>query len=511
MATIDIASANAALALLFANGRGEAGLEVGADPGLAVSEYIRIPARMLKRVAFRAATAASRPTGKPVDFDPNTGIDGIQGEDGWTVVAAPAVVGSATSVFAQLPRIQVQDGKFEYQGEVFEGVYTDAPSIDDIRAFVQVNEGHIRAQDFSPEQQRWIHSARFWAVVAGFVATSKSSEWMVVPNPATVSTANDDVVMFIYNDWGNAWTAAAARTTSWRKTNHATGGQIAAGYPLRVLQKGGFWPTTQDPATRNAQSRTATDMFYVGNHATSVHAVLALMIPDDPHHWADIGASFGFIASWDRLESTRLRMAPRTQVAGAALPVDAMVVLQMAVKEGIAPLIGAIDQLPALVAMHSRVVAEGMAIAVYAKWFFDGHRDAPVLDPFSQKDAASMELIAELAVIAREYYPQSTIAASAALRNAAAQMADEQARNVWATLGSEKRRMRADKVLAVVRRMKGASASAAVDQMLSDDDTEVHTGVGAYNARNAAIARAIGLSRSFEINADAFIASRDAA
>lgn len=35
----------------------------------------------------------------------------------------------------------------------------------------------------------------------------------------------------------NTWTACAASATSWRKSNHATGGDIAQGFPRRWLQK----------------------------------------------------------------------------------------------------------------------------------------------------------------------------------------------------------------------------------------------------------------------------------
>lgn len=442
--TMSNATLDRALASIFANGRGEAGLEVGTDPGLPRDEHIRVPKCLEKAWVAR-------------------GKDGEAPKAGQTIAALAAQPGWISS-----GNIVIYDGKLYSPGSapltdrVLDSFECERPTYNDILAFVAVNTGHVRSASFSAQQVQWIHATRFWAVVSGFVRTSKSDEWELVDTPTGDLSEHKVVADFIVAQSANSWTASAARATSWRKSNHATGGDIAAGFPRRWMQKNEYWPTNQDKKVAEREQRNATSAFYVATHASSVHAVLALMAPSDKCHWAEVAPCFGLISSWDIRESTAIRMIPKTQVAGAAMVTDAVVCFCMTIKEGIAPLLDSFDQYPELMKQYKLVEEHGVQIASYAQWFLGGHPEALPKVAFNQRDPSCSELIAELGMVAEEYYKGTTIGASPALQNAAKNMGTPTAREKWTQLTRAKKQMTSQAVVRAYGRIKGASASSRI-------------------------------------------------
>ncbi|CAF1001453.1 unnamed protein product, partial [Didymodactylos carnosus] len=142
--------------------------------------------------------------------------------------------------------------------------------------------------------------------------TSKSKEYIIVDDPIAFHPSSDAFFEFAKRYHSNAWTAAAAKTTSWRRSNHATGAEIATEFPKRWLMKEGYWDSDQGKATRIQKQKNATSAFYIATHAVSVHSVLALMVPATKVHWAYIDPSFGCITSWDVRASTTVRMVPNS-------------------------------------------------------------------------------------------------------------------------------------------------------------------------------------------------------
>lgn len=120
--------------------------------------------------------------------------------------------------------------------------------------------------------------------------------------------------------------------------------------PVGGYKKNEHWRNIADKTQARTEHQRETTAFYVATHAVSVHAALALMLPDNTHHWAVIDPCFGLCTHWDIIESTRMRMSPATQVAGTAMVVDAVVCLKMLVQEGIAPLLESGGGVVALVA-----------------------------------------------------------------------------------------------------------------------------------------------------------------
>jgi len=514
---------NSLLKAIFSNGRGEAGLEVGTDPGLAETEYIQIPLSALKRVAVRLAHKTDRffdrdGTAHPAtdftadedyEYDPTLGFDQFNGKANWQVIEPPQGMAAsmARQAYAALPKMTMRSGIMRVGSRIVSEVRTEDHTFDAICAIIEVNLTAIKAGEFDIDQQNFILSTRVWAIISGLVTTSKSFEWTLVADPATISDRAREAARFTAEHSAQAWTAAAARTTSWRKTNHCTGGPIAGGFPQRFLAKEGMWPSPPDRQAAATAHRLATDMFYIATHAVSVHACLALMVPGDAHHWAELTPAFGIISEWDIHASTRIRMTPRTQVAGTALVVDAVTVLTMLVKEGLAPLVTNLDQLNPLLQAYENVQSDGMGLGVYARWYFEGGPVSWTQSPFSQKDPAFADLIGELAVVGTQYYAASTIAGSASLKNAAGQLADESSRAMWTALGAERRRMVPAKVMRVVRKLKGASAAAAVDKMLDADPGIAEEGVDEYNDLLANLSARLNVSAPRTINAAEFIAA----
>lgn len=510
MTTFDTAAVNAAFERIFTNGVGEAGLEVGLDPGLPTDQYIQIPESMVKRWAARYS-AASWETLKAaaLKLTPPVTLPATMAEWGGDYAAQAGRAGWVTS-----GQLLVQGGSLWHRhvatGKAVKcDVFHIEPfTADDVRNFVTVNIGHIRDADFSRATQCWIHACRFWSVTAGLVASTKSAEHVTVANPTAIAQGIDDICIFIAGFSANAWTAAAARAASWRKTNHATGGGTVQGFPRRWLNKMGYIEAHADRAAMSAHMRNVTNAFYVATHACSVHSVLALMAPDDKDHWAEVKPEFGLVPKWDIGTSAKIRMIPKTQIAGAAIVVDSIVVLKMAIKEGVAPLIGSLSQVDALVEAYEEVETNGIRCAVYAKWFLEGNWDGFKPVDFNQKDAAFADLAGELAVVGTKYYAGSTIAGSMALQNAASQLGSPDAHASWAALAAQRRQLSSAQVIAAVAAIKGASAAGAVAQILTSDEATIRQGVDAYNKVLEDLADKLDGVEAPTINADKVVAAR---
>jgi len=481
------------LAQVFANGRGEVGLEVGADPGLAHTEYIQVPRSLVKKWVARGE--------KGRDPTPKDTIETLQAAAGWV---------STGNIMVHGGQLYSADNDGARGGPITD-FRCERPTHDDIRRFVAVNITHIRDNDFDEGTVKWIHAVRFWALVSGFVCTLKSNEFVEVDDPPQIPDIVNPIAAFIASYAPNAWTASAARATSWRKSNHATGGEIATGFPRRWLQKESYWKTSRNRDEAGRMQRTVTSAFYIATHASAVHAVLALMAASVPEHWAVINPKYGFVDKWDVRESTRIRIAPNTQVAGVAMVTDSMVCFKMLTKEGLSPLLDSFDSYPALVAAHQVVEANGIKVASYAGWFLAGHPDGAERIVFNQKDAAYAELVGELGAAATKYYSQTTIGESPSLDNASRQMCSDMARTKWVQLGRAKRQMTATNILQAYGRIRGASASSRIMEINSKDEVARATAVTAYNTLLQAAAAATGVADCPVVTAENVAANAEAA
>jgi hypothetical protein len=492
---------------IFSNGRGEAGLEVGSDPGLPLDQHIRIPRCMVKAWAGKLDDAeigrymADDTTAPPEDGDKALTATQHLALHGWVTSTAVTVHEGDVNI--------IHNNEFYTMAELV----IDPPTYDDCVAFYTVNQDHVRAAEFTPETVKWIHACRFWAVVSGFVVSSKSDEYVIVDDPAanTAPADADEVVGYIANFRENAWTASAARAASWRKTNHCTGGDIVQGFPRRWLQKMGFFPTPPDRTAAAAAQREVTSAFYIATHASSVHAVLALMAPGDTNHWAVINPAQGLIHTWDIKDSARIRMTPNTQVAGSAMVTDAIVCLKMLVREGLAPLLTNVDQAAVLYNAYQEIEAHGVRTAVYAGWFLDGHPAAVSKLLFDQKAPGHAALLGELAIVATVYYRGTTIAGSASLANAATQLGEDSARTTWAALARQKQSLSAQQVVKAYARIRGATAQETVIEILSNDQTVVDAAVVKYNDLSARLSTQLGLGSAVLIDSATIMANAGAA
>lgn len=467
---------------LFSNGKGEAGLEVGVDPGLAHVNYIQIPKGMLKGWAAKTTT-----DGAEGDKSEGSAKGKEKATSGMTTEKAKTTPGWVTT-----GKIIVHDGKlWVKQGESTVEVHRfiiDTPTYEDIRLFYAANIGHINDADFDDEQKKWIHATRFWATVSGFVMTSKSKEFTIVDDPKAFPADTEVFAEFIADYKEHAWTACAARAASWRKTNHATGGDLVQGFPRRWLNKMGYIKSESDPNARRALLRRITSAYYMATHAASVHGVLALLAHQDTNHWAEVDPSAGLIPKWEIRESARIRMVPNTQVAGTAMVTDAYVCLQMLVREGLAPLLQNIDQAEQLIRAYNDVETHGVKVGTYASWFLDGHPTGVKKEEFNQKDITHAALVGELAIVATKYYEGTTIAGSASLQNAALNLGEDSARTTWTLLQKQKLKLSSQQIVRGYSRIKGASSAQIISNLLSEDDRTVQSAVADYNAKTAQLA-----------------------
>jgi hypothetical protein len=489
MSVID--NINHRLAEFFSNGRAEVGLEVGADAGLSPNEYIQIPASLRKAWAYRTVGTGN------YDRQAADTTATLRGKQGWTVVSDRStrviIVGGKTYI---RPAANVTG-----TGTEVDNIYVDAHTYDDVRRFIVANTGHVRDGDLKVDQVYWVHAVRFWAVVTGLVTGSKQREFTEVADPTGDLSSADQHVERILGFQNEALTAIAARATSWRKSNHATGGDLAAGFPRRWLTQMKWWPTSGERSTNMPVQRQLTDAFYIATHAAAVHNALALMAPTDEGHWASIDPACGILLEWDIRESTSLRMAPKTQVAGTAMVVDAMVTFKMLIGEGLAPLLENLPQWQSLKSQHAAVESGGVCVASYASWFLDGHPLSMVKRAFNQKDSTCAELVGELGAAAVKYYARSTIGQSMALDNAMNQMATETSKNRWIQLAKEKSSSTNLTAIKAYRRITGASAGKTIANLASDDNDIVQEAVREYNALLIQLGEGVGVPSPPQVNA----------
>jgi len=475
-----------ALAKFFTNGRAEVGLEVGADPGLSGENYIRIPRSFTKAsVCMVSGTRTKQATDT---------FATLRGQAGWEETGQNSIV--------------VHDGNFYLQADgadarqQFTDIAIEAHTYDDIRKFIAANSGHICEPEIMEENIWWVHAVRFWTVVTGLVCGSKQTEWVLVEDPTGDLTQHDEVAQRIVEFQDNALTAAAARVASWRKTNHATGGNKAAGFPRRWLSKNGFWTVSNDRNAMSAANERYTKAFYIATHATCVHNALALMSPTDTNHWAKVNPKYGFLQRWDIRESTTIRMNPPDQVAGVAMVTDSMVVLRMLVAEGIYPMLESKNQTNALINAYATVRANGVRVASYASWFLDGHPDNHQRVPFNQKDATFSALVGELGAVARTYFKNSTIGESPALDNARQQLASETAKNRWSALARAKSAATNELVVRAYARVTGSATGDMFRNLASNDRAVVEPAVNAYNDVLTDISNRLGVADPVQIQVD---------
>lgn len=489
---------NAKLAAIFRNGHGEIGLEVGTDPGLPVGEWIQIPNRMRRDFALRLKDEAAKAY-EPVDTD--TCAD-LNGKPGW--IYCP--VDSYTIMVCKGNCVAKPKGGAKSDCKKVDKIFLDPLTLDDISAFIAVNTNHIRDDIFEAADQTWIHATRFWSVVSGFVVGTKSKEYVLVDDPTVDLAPYAGMAAQVADMRDNVLTACAARAASWRKSNHATGGEIAQGFPRRWLQKCGYWTNTGDRAAVRSAQVLATSAFYVATHASSVHNVLALLASSDEGHWAEIDPSYGLTMSWDVKTSTQVRIAPKTQVAGTAMVTDAVQVMKMLIGEGIFPFLQNHNQWRALMQLYRTVESGGVRCASYASWFLDGHPEGMKAQPFNQKDAACADLIGELAAVAKTYYRRSSIGESMSLENAMSQLASESVKDQWSALARQKGEVNASEILKAYTRIAGKGASAMIAAVNSDDEGTFVDAINAFNLATAEVAKDIGMSNPITLDADALAA-----
>jgi hypothetical protein len=489
---LNVSPVAAKLNEVFKNGFAQVGLEVGTDVGLNPIDYIRIPSCFAKPWAYREVVKGA------YDRKPDDTTASLKGKKGWTIVE-PNNTNVRAHTYGGMdgPSWYVTQTPSAYATRtVVDLIHVDPHTYDDLRRFIIANEGHVREDRLRASDVNWVHATRFWAVTAGLVVGSKNKEFVHVEDPTGDLAAADEAANFVADYASSALTACAARAASWRRSNHATGGTPAAGFPRRWLESQNLWPSgsAKTDAVVASGQKTATDAFYVATHAAAVHNVLALMAPSDEGHWASIDPRFGLMFTWDVLPSTTVRIAPKTQVAGTAMVVDSMVVFKMLLQSCLAPLLENFGEWRSLQAQYVIVMNNGVRVASYAQWFLDGHPENISRIPFNQKESACSNLIGELAAVALKYYPTTTIGASPALGNAYEQLASETSKDLWAAMAKERKSASQDTAVRAYRRIMGAAAATSVVSMASDDEDIVKDAVGVYNAALEVAAQGVGLS-----------------
>ena len=502
MAT-NVSPVAAKLAQVFKNGFAQVGLEVGTDIGLSPQDYIHIPASLAKDWAYRESGENN------YDKTPDDTAATLRGKQGWVFVPAGnnMVTAHVHGSMAGAKWFVTQTPSPHGPRVEVDSIHVDAHTYDDLRRFIAANEGHVREDKLRSTDVNWVHATRFWAVASGLVVGSKNKEFVICDDPKVDLSSVDEAASFAADYASSALTACAARAASWRRSNHATGGSPAAGFPRRWLEAQGLWQPGNEKTDRDvaAARASATDAFYVATHGAAVHNTLALMASSDEGHWASIMPRYGLTFTWDIMPSTSVRIAPKTQVAGTAMVVDAMVVFKMLLQSCLAPLLENFSEWRALQSQYDLVQAHGVRVASYAQWFLEGHPEKVERINFNQKDSVCTNIIGELAAVAKHYYATTTIGASPALRNACEQLATESSKDLWASMAKERKTASQDLAIKAYKRVMGASAASSVIGMASDDEDVVDSAVEEYNKSLSIAAKGVGLANTPSLAKDLVI------
>jgi hypothetical protein len=493
MSTVhDVAPIASKLAQVFKNGFTQVGLEVGTDVGLSPTDYIHIPTSLAKAWAYREVVEGG------YDKQPEDTTATLRGKKGWTVVEPSRdKVRAHTYGGVDGPTWFITQALSPHGTRTpVDCIHVDPHTHVDLCRFILANEGHVRDGSLRASDIRWVHATRFWSVAAGLVVGSKNREFTFCDDPAGDLADVHEMAAFATDFASSALTACAARAASWRRSNHATGGSPAAGFPRRWLEAQQMWTQGNEVTDKKVKDdrTSATDAFYVATHATAVHNTLAMMAPTDEGHWATIDPRWGLIFSWDIMPSTMVRIAPKTQVAGTAMVVDSMVVFKMMVQSCLAPLLENFSEWRALQAQYALVLEHGVRAASYAQWFLEGHPEKIGRLSFNQKDSICSSLIGELAAVACKYYEKTTIGRSPALRNAYEQLAPESAKDLWAAMSKQRQAASQDVAMKAYVRIMGSSAASSVINMASEDEDIVGDAVDKYNESLQIAADGVGLS-----------------
>lgn len=470
---------NGQLTYLYSNGKGEVGLEVGADAGLGTNDYIQVPDCMKKKWAAKVNLVEYNKIFKPLknikEYIKGSYAKDYRGEPGWVTEGLIQIVGIAK-------KVKIVSSEGDHWVEISE-IHVDPMTASDMAAFYTVNIGHIDDDCIGDEHHMWVHAVRFWSVAGGLVMANNNKEYSLVPTPKEMHPRSSEFCSFAINYSANAWTACAARTTSWKKTNHCTGGTPAIGLPRRWMQKENHWKVGLDIAAQRKSDVKVTSAFYVATHAVSVHAVLAQFAPSDDDHWCTVDPSYGMIFKWNILESIKVRMVPRDQVAGTAMVVDSLVVLRMLTSDGLAPILEFSNQAENLVSAYNEVKSNGMVCGVYKSWYFDGYPGTVRNSAFSQRSHQYFDLINELAIVAVKFYMGSTIAQSPTLQNVARQSSYESIKANWASAAQVKHELATGDLIKVIGMIRGVSGAPIVKKLLSDVVDDQTRAVGEFNAK----------------------------
>jgi len=514
------AEINAAFTRLFDNGEAEVGLEAGTDPGLAPHEWVAIPKCMIKAWAVRVVgtpenldlydkvakdvTRPAKARGKLTGPEDAKTVAESQGKYGWAHNGTVVIVRGRRYLLTPDRSVQIEVDK----------ILQRAPTGEDARNFYTVNKDRVRPTELSDKQQMWAHSLRFWSAVGGFLDSTKSVEYTVVDNPTTADPKGAEFADFATKHMATSYTAIAARAGNWRKSNHATGGEIATGFADRWLRKEELTSTASDPEDRRAENKVVTTMFYVGTHAASVHTALALFAPRDPGHWAEVNPRFGLILNWTVGTSARDRLEGMSQVAGAAMVADSVATLRLLVRQNLSPLLQFHEQIHDLVSEYHNVEKGGVACATYAKWFLDGYPpagdEASVASPVMQKETGSTDLMGELAYCAIKFFKNHSLGKSPSLAACAAQLGDPTAETTWSALAAQKKTLSSSQIAAAYGAVRGASAATTITNLLSDDEQTIRAAVAEFNTINSAAATLLSVKGVSAVGADLVVKNRGA-
>ena len=227
---------------------------------------------------------------------------------------------------------------------------------------------------------------------------------------------------------------------------------------------------------RIKDEKEKTRAFYVATHAASVHVILSLLAPENFNHWSKYDPSYGTILKWKVGKSTTVRMSPLDQVAGTAAVVDSVVVLKMLTGEGISPFLHYSSQVKPLLQAYRMIKQDGMACAVYGKWFLEGHPADIQPINFSQHDAQFADLVSELAIIGVKYYNGSTISHSATLQSLAKQSINEVVKMNWTYVANNKNKVVGSDFVEAVQLIKTGVTTDMLSNLISED-TDVYASI----------------------------------
>lgn len=311
-------------------------------------------------------------------------------------------------------------------------------------------------------------TARLFAYITGLMSSSDECEVELIECEGDSSTPDQDieaVKALIANDnfCSQVLTMCAARTISWRQTSHCTGGNVALGYVLKIMEQADW------SATKGRVDMADTDLFYNAFHAVNNRSMMVVLCPDRYETTACFKLCLGVPVKKAAEASVLMRMEARSGVAGTKLLIDSLTVLKAAAVDGMIVTFPCLDNIGVLIQACARVRSNGLLSGSSCRFWVRHNPFGMRSTPVDQRDQSLHNLCKYASIYAVSYMQGSTLAKAKSLINFSKQNPDDGFKKFWIELRKQSAGLKISEASALIHVIQSRRGSVNSADFMSDD------------------------------------------